>query len=114
MPSTSLTATSWVTTLSNELSILTVSVASVLPYHHNTADRTEKQGISTRFLDFFHSLDKSVGAKVVGEDKTVSEKINEHAAAVVGKAREVDQNRGVSAKFSDYYHKVLGTPIGQR
>ncbi|KAK1925613.1 hypothetical protein DB88DRAFT_484502 [Papiliotrema laurentii] len=77
-------------------------------------DLDQKQGISTRFLDFFHSLDKSVGAKVVGEDKTVSEKINEHAAAVVGKAREVDQNRGVSAKFSDYYHKVLGTPIGQR
>lgn len=75
---------------------------------------SEKQGISSRFLDFFHSLDKQVGEKVVGEQKTVTGKINESAAAVVAKTREVDQNRGVSARFSDYYNKAIGTPIGQR
>ena len=74
----------------------------------------DKQGISTKFLNFFNSLDHSVGAKVVGEDKTVSGKLNEHAAAVMAKTREVDQNRGVSSKFQDYYQKVLGTGVGQK
>ena len=74
----------------------------------------EKQGISNKFIDFFHSLDKGVGAKVVGEDKTVSGKLNEQAAAVVAKTREVDQSRGVTAKFSEYYSRVFSTGVGQK
>lgn len=74
----------------------------------------EKQGISNKFIDFFHSLDKGVGAKVVGEDKTVSGKLNEQAAAVVAKTREVDQSRGVTAKFSEYYNRVFSTGVGQK
>ena len=74
----------------------------------------DKQGISTRFLSFFNSLDHTVGSKVVGDDKTVSGKLNEQAAAVMAKTREVDQNRGVSAKFSDYYSKAMGTNMGQK
>ena len=75
---------------------------------------TDKQGISTRFLSFFNSLDHTVGSKVVGDEKTVSGKLNEQAAAVMAKTREVDQNRGVSAKFSDYYSKAMGTQVGQK
>jgi len=82
-----------------------------LPWPPLTVD---KQGISNKFLDFFHSLDKNVGAKVVGEDKTVSGKLNEQAAAVVAKTREVDQSRGVTAKFSEYYNRVFGTGFGQK
>ena len=74
----------------------------------------EKQGISSRFLEFFQSLDHTVGSKVVGEDKTVSGKVTEQAAAVVAKTREVDQKQGVSAKFSDYYNRVLHTGVGQK
>jgi len=59
-------------------------------------------------------LDHTVGNKVVGEDKTVSGKINEQAAAVIAKTREVDQNRGVSNKFTDYYNKAIGTGIGSK
>lgn len=65
-------------------------------------------------MNFFNSLDHTVGAKVVGEDKTVSGKVNESAAAVIAKTREVDQNRGVSAKFNDYYSKAMGTSMGQK
>lgn len=77
-------------------------------------DFDQKQGISNRFLNFFNSLDHTVGSKVVGEDKTVSGKVNESAAAVMAKTREVDQNRGVSAKFNDYYSKAMGTSVGQK
>ncbi|OCF42435.1 hypothetical protein I317_03680 [Kwoniella heveanensis CBS 569] len=77
-------------------------------------DLDHKQGISARFLSFFNSLDSTVGNKVVGENKTVSGKITESAAAGVAKAREVDQHRGFTAKFHDYYSKVFGTPIGQK
>ncbi|WRT64055.1 uncharacterized protein IL334_000983 [Kwoniella shivajii] len=77
-------------------------------------DIDNKQGISSRFLSFFNSLDSTVGSKVVGENKTVTGKINETAAAGVAKAREVDQHRGFTARFHDYYAKVFGTPIGQK
>lgn len=77
-------------------------------------DFDHKQGISTRFLNFFNSLDHTIGSKVVGEDKTVSGAVNEQAATVIAKTREVDQNRGVSAKFNDYYSKAMGTSVGQK
>ncbi|WVN90285.1 uncharacterized protein L203_105521 [Cryptococcus depauperatus CBS 7841] len=77
-------------------------------------DVDNKQGISSRFLNFFNSLDSTVGNKVVGENQTVSAKLQEHAAAAVAKTKEVDQSRGISAKFHDYYSKVFGTPIGQK
>ncbi|WVQ85455.1 hypothetical protein IAT38_007620 [Cryptococcus sp. DSM 104549] len=77
-------------------------------------DVDHKQGISSRFLNFFNSLDSTVGGKVVGENKTVTGKLQEHAAALGAKTREVDQNRGISSKFNDYYSKVFGTPLGQK
>jgi len=77
-------------------------------------DFDQKQGISSRFLTFFNNLDKSVGSRVVGQDKTVSGKVNEGAAAVVAKTREVDQNRGVSNKFQEYYNRIISTGVGQK
>lgn len=74
----------------------------------------DKQGISNRFLTYFNSLDQTVGHRVVGDDKTVTGKLNESAAAVIAKTREVDQNRGVSKMFGEYYNKVVGTPVGQK
>lgn len=60
------------------------------------------------------SLDKSVGGTVIGENKTVSGKLNEGAQTVIAKTKEVDNNRGVTNKVNDYYSKVMGTPIGQK
>ncbi|ORY29374.1 hypothetical protein BCR39DRAFT_532563 [Naematelia encephala] len=77
-------------------------------------DFDHKQGISNRFLSFFTGLDHTVGEKVVGEDKTISGKLQEAGAAVYAKTREVDQKGGVSAKFAEYYNKVVGTPVGQK
>ncbi|WVW82199.1 hypothetical protein I302_104205 [Kwoniella bestiolae CBS 10118] len=77
-------------------------------------DIDNKQGISSRFLQFFNSLDQNIGNKVVGENKTVSGKINETAAAGVAKAREVDQHRGFSARLHDYYARIFNNPSVQK
>lgn len=74
----------------------------------------DKQGISSRFLNFFNSIDHTVGQKVIGENQTVSGKVNEQASVVINKTKEVDQKQGVSAKLSEYYSKIVGTPVGQR
>lgn len=74
----------------------------------------EKHGISSRFLTFFNDMDHSVGHRVVGENQTVSGKVAEQAQNIANKTKEVDQNRGVSASFQNYYSKAIGTPIGKR
>jgi len=65
-------------------------------------------------LNFFNSLDHTVGNRVIGQEQTVSGKVGESAAAVAAKTREVDQKGGVSAKFNDYYSKAMGTSVGQK
>lgn len=114
--STSLTATFWAIILSRRLS--TSTVCDLLCSRHYISDLrlilVDKQGISSRFLSFFNNLDSTIGNKVVGENKTVSGKIQEHAAAAVAKTREVDQSRGISSRFHEYYSKVIGTPVGQK
>lgn len=74
----------------------------------------EKQGISSRFLNFFNGLDHTVGSKVVGENQTVSGKLTETAQSAYAKTKEVDQNRGVSARVHEYYSKAIGTGVGQK
>lgn len=73
-----------------------------------------KQGISKRFLSFLDNIDKKAGERFVGENKTVSSKALEHANTFASRAREADQQRGVSTKFHSYYSKALSTPLGQQ
>ncbi|EIW72379.1 hypothetical protein TREMEDRAFT_70704 [Tremella mesenterica DSM 1558] len=77
-------------------------------------DFDHQQGISHKVLDFFGKLDKTVGNRVIGQDKTVSAKLNEHAAFVMAKTKEVDQQRGVSSRLHEYYQKTAGTSIGSK
>ncbi|CDZ97518.1 RNA recognition motif domain [Phaffia rhodozyma] len=78
----------------------------------------KKQGISNRFLSFIKDLDSKAGAKVVGPEQTISAKAHEVidpiVAQVIGRTKEVDQQRGISTKAGDYYSKALSTPIGQK
>ena len=75
-------------------------------------------GISSRFLDFIRSLDKKAGEAVAGPEKTLSGKAHEVVdplvASVVGKTKEVDQNRGISKQASDIYSRGLATDIGKK
>lgn len=74
----------------------------------------EKQGISSRFLNFLGNIDKQAGQRLVGDGKTLSSKLQQDAHGLYSKAREADQQNGVSARFHDYYEKALHTPVGQR
>ena len=59
---------------------------------HYVAD---KQGISKRFLDYFHSLDTSIGARTLGPEQTISGKVQSTVTAATQQAKAVDEQRGL-------------------
>ncbi|KAI0718189.1 hypothetical protein C8T65DRAFT_827705 [Cerioporus squamosus] len=64
----------------------------------------KQHGISNRFLSYIQSLDKQIGEKTLGPDKTVSAK----------QAKAVDEQRGITKTASDYYSRALTSPFGQK
>lgn len=93
----------------------------------------EKQGISQRFLDYFHSLDSTLGQKALGPDQTISGKVQSSVSGGISQARALDEQKGVTKKVGDvrtflplsvpivaltvltqYYTRALGTPFGQK
>jgi len=77
-------------------------------------DIDAQQGISKRFLSYFNSFDHTVGSKVVGPDQTISSKVQETLSGAQAKAREVDQQKGISNMAQSYYEKALQHPLGQK
>ena len=63
--------------------------------------KLEKQGISNRFLRYFHSLDKSVGERALGPDQTISGKLQSTVGKAVQQAKTVDEEKGYSKTFHD-------------
>lgn len=61
-----------------------------------------KQGISTRFLSYFHSLDKSVGERALGPDQRISAKVQSTLNTATTQARAIDEQKG----FSKIAHDV--------
>ncbi|KAH9073367.1 hypothetical protein EDB83DRAFT_2516249 [Lactarius deliciosus] len=74
---------------------------------------TEK-GISTRFLNYFQSLDVSIGAKALGPDQTLSGKVTSTFQTATQRAKTVDEQKGYTKVAGDYYTRALGSPLGQR
>jgi len=62
---------------------------------------TEKQGISKRFLDYFQSLDKSVGERALGPEQTISGKLQSTVASASQQAKAVDEKKGYSKIAQD-------------
>jgi RNA recognition motif-containing protein len=80
-------------------------------------DLDQKQGISARFMAWWHSFDHAVGAKVAPagtEQPTLSSTVTGHVNTGLGKAREIDQQRGISNKATEYYQVALGSSFGQK
>ncbi|KAJ7718113.1 hypothetical protein DFH07DRAFT_973382 [Mycena maculata] len=73
-----------------------------------------KQGISSRFLSYLKSVDKTVGAKTLGADQTVSGKVVETFSAATEQARAIDEQKGYSKATGDYYTQALASPMGAR
>ncbi|KAJ3502875.1 hypothetical protein NLJ89_g8694 [Agrocybe chaxingu] len=81
---------------------------------HRAIEIDTKQGISKRFLDYFHSLDKSVGERALGHDQTVSGKVQATVDHATQQARAVDEQKGYTKIAHDYYTKALASPFGQK
>ncbi|EPQ54708.1 hypothetical protein GLOTRDRAFT_116517 [Gloeophyllum trabeum ATCC 11539] len=74
---------------------------------------TEK-GISQRFLAYFNSLDKTIGSKALGENQTVSAKVQSAVSAATQQAKAVDEQKGITKSATEYYSKALASPWGQK
>jgi len=80
-------------------------------------DLDQKQGISARFMAWWHSFDHAVGSKVApagAEQPTLSSTVTGHVNTGLGKAREIDQQKGISNKATEYYQVALGSTFGQK
>jgi len=107
-------------------------------------DMDQKQGISKRFLNYFRSLDTTLGQKLfgtkpteptvtekgkeplvgetseagaasnLGRHPTVSGKAQETVAGIREKARTMDEQGGYTKSASDYYTKAIQSPFGQK
>ncbi|KAI0754584.1 hypothetical protein C8Q80DRAFT_1139845 [Daedaleopsis nitida] len=73
-----------------------------------------QHGISKRFLDYFQSIDTSLGAKALGPEKTISGKVQETLASATQQAKAVDEQRGITRTATDYYSRALTSPFGQK
>ncbi|KAF8918846.1 hypothetical protein CPB85DRAFT_1278996 [Mucidula mucida] len=73
-----------------------------------------KQGISQRFLSYFHSFDTTVGARTLGADQTISGKVQQTVSAAAERAKGVDAEKGYSKTAGEYYSKALSSPFGQK
>lgn len=84
------------------------------PWRPSTLTPPESQGISARFLNFLSEVDKKAGERFIGEGQTLSSHLQDQAHSTYVKAKEADEQHGVSSKFRSYYTKALATPVGQR
>lgn len=120
-------------------SVLSKSTVRILYFdlHRGLADLSrksiDKQGISKKFLDYIHSLDKTVGERALGPDQTLSSKIQTTVGQAAQQARAVDEQKGFSKIANDvcyyienhassnthsfslqYYQKAIASPFGQK
>jgi len=73
-----------------------------------------EKGISKRFLNYFQSVDSSIGAKTLGPDQTISGKVTSTIQTATQHAKTVDEQKGYSKVAGDYYTSALGSHLGQR
>ena len=66
-------------------------------------DIDKKQGISQSFVQYMTNLDNKLGSKIIGENKTVSGKVQEMAGQGMEQARQIDQHHGLSAKAHEVH-----------
>ncbi|CAG7852092.1 SubName: Full=Related to SSP120-secretory protein {ECO:0000313/EMBL:CCA77016.1} [Serendipita indica DSM 11827] len=81
---------------------------------HKAIEVDQKQGISTRFLNYMRSLDKTLGEKISGPEGTVSGKAKEVVDQGYAQAKSIDEQHGISKQTQDYYSRAVQSPFGQK
>ncbi|KAL1673439.1 hypothetical protein EV122DRAFT_270471 [Schizophyllum commune] len=74
----------------------------------------KERGISQKFLAYLQNLDKTLGAKAVGPEQTLSGKALEAAHAATQQAKAIDEQKGISKTAGSYYERALASPLGQK
>lgn len=84
-------------------------------------DLDTKHGISKRFITYLKKLNQDVGKRVSkdeNDDKPFSHHFMEKAQGLIGKAKEIDNQKGISEKstswFGPYYQKALNSPYAAK
>ncbi|KAA1473728.1 hypothetical protein DENSPDRAFT_840204 [Dentipellis sp. KUC8613] len=81
---------------------------------HRAIQLDNEKGISKRFLNYFQSLDATLGEKALGPDQTISGKVTQTLHGAAQQAKTVDEQRGFSKTASDYYSRALASTFGQK
>ncbi|TFY66897.1 hypothetical protein EVG20_g4192 [Dentipellis fragilis] len=81
---------------------------------HRAIQLDNEKGISKRFLNYFQSLDTTLGAKALGPDQTISGKVTQTLQGAAQQAKSVDEQRGFSKTASDFYSRALASTFGQK
>lgn len=71
-----------------------------------------QRGISKRFLDYFHSIDKTVGEKALGKEQTITGALGETVRQASERARTIDEQKGISTKATDVSTRFLSANSG--
>jgi len=74
----------------------------------------KKQGISKRCIDFFRSVDSTLGQRTLGPEQTISGRVQSSVSDGISQARSFDEQKGVTKKVGDYYVRALSTPVGSK
>lgn len=61
----------------------------------------EKHGISQKFLNYFQSIDKTIGERTLGPQQTISAKVQTTVEQATQKARAFDEQKGFSKIATD-------------
>jgi hypothetical protein len=61
----------------------------------------EKQGISKRFLSYFHSMDSTLGQRALGPDQTLTGKVQSSVSGGIHQARAFNEQKGLTKKVGD-------------
>jgi hypothetical protein len=75
-------------------------------------DMDTKHGISTKFLNYFQSLDKTVGERALGRDQTISGKLQSSVGSATQQARAMGEQKGFPKIANDYYQMAIASPFG--
>ncbi|KAJ3568371.1 hypothetical protein NP233_g5759 [Leucocoprinus birnbaumii] len=77
-------------------------------------DMDQKQGISSKFLHYFHQFDEGLGKRAFGADAKVTTSVQTKMDEQLKQARAIDEAKGYSKIAHGYYEKAIASPLGQR
>ena len=80
---------------------VTLSLSILTTTARRFSSQTEKQGISKRFVDYFHSIDSTLGQKALGPDQTISGKVQSSVSDGISQARSFNEQKGVTKRVGD-------------